>query len=150
MKTLKKLTIITLTGALLFGMTACFNHNPEERAEWMTERIASELELDENQKGKLITLRAEIMNAHRMLQDDRESSSDDIKTLVASEKMDKEAVRALFDRRHKKAEQLAGPVLDKLVDFHASLNAEQKQKIIEFMEEHKGHGPHGWGWDRHW
>lgn len=148
MKTLRNLSIIALAGTLLFGVTACFKHSPEEKAEWITDRIASKLELDETQKGKLINLKEEIMKARSELQADRESSFDEVKTMVNSEVISRDSVRALFDQKHQKVGQLADPIIDSLVDFHASLNVEQKQKVIEFMEKHKERGDHRWG--HHW
>lgn len=149
MKTLRNISIIALAGTLLLGLTGCFKHSPEEKAEWITDRVASKLELDETQKGKLVALKDEIMKARKDLQADRESSFDEVRTMVKSDVMNKDSIKALFDQKHQKMEQHADPVLDKLIDFHASLTVEQKQQIVEFMDKHQERGHRGWG-HHHW
>lgn len=137
MKTLKKISIIALAGSLIFGLSGCFKHTPEEKAEWISDKIASKLELDEAQKVKLSKLKDEIMKARSEIRADRESTFEQAKTMVNSDAMSRDAVRALFDQKHQQVGQLAGPIIDSLVDFHASLNVEQKQQIVEFMEKKK-------------
>jgi len=148
MNTFRNLSIIALAVTLLFGVSACFRHSPEQKAEWVTERITSRLELDETQKQKLDALKDEIMRARKDLQTDRESSFEQARDLVTREVLDKDAARALFDQKHQKFAVYADPVLDRLADFHASLNAPQKQQIAEFMDKHKERGEHRSG--HHW
>lgn len=140
----KKLSLIALAAVIVTGVTGCFNHTPEEKADWVTSKISDELELNETQKLKLDAVKIEALKLKKQAHQNREDRMQKFKTFVQSEYINKSEITQLFKEKTAQIETDADPILDKIIDFHASLNTEQKQKVVEFIDEHnqdRGHGP---------
>ena len=69
MKRITKFVIIGTGALLLVGtFTACHRHRePEQRAEWMMEKVSKELKLDTAQQEKLKTLSDEMLAVRKAM-----------------------------------------------------------------------------------
>lgn len=135
--------LATAIGA--FGLAGCgrqgcrHGHDPAQRAEWLTKKIASELDLNEPQKAKLDLVKQEILAHHEKGKQEREEAFRTILAQIRSKQLDTEKLQALMDRRHKHMEEIAPSVLQKIADFHASLTDEQKEKAAQKLEKLHSH-----------
>ncbi len=140
----KKMALIAITSTLLLGLVGCFNHSTADKADWISSKISNKLDLNESQEAKLNDVRDEVLIARKAMHKDRVANFSQIETMIKSDKLNKADILALFKSKTDTLELSAEPVIDKLVVFHASLNAKQKDKIAEFMNKRK-EGRHGWG-----
>ncbi len=152
-----KKTLIGLFGAsiLVGGLTACsgghyHRHGPMD-AERMSEvrgkvmaRIGGKLDLNEAQKLKLATLADKLQAQRAAFVGQAGDPRAEAQALVAGEKFDRARAQALLDDKLR-AVQAGGPeVLTAMADFYDSLNAEQQQKVRDFMQRRRGWmGRHG-------
>lgn len=152
-----KKTLIGLFGAaiLVGGLTACsgghyHRHGPmdaERMAEVrgkVLERVGSKLDLNEAQKLKLATLADKLQAQRAAFVGQAGDPRAEAQALVAGEKFDRARAQALLDGKLR-AVQAGGPeVLTAMADFYDSLNAEQQQKVRDFMQRRRGWmGRHG-------
>ncbi|MCW8930850.1 MAG: Spy/CpxP family protein refolding chaperone [Gammaproteobacteria bacterium] len=149
MSTKKKVALITITSIILVSLVGCFNHSPEDKANWVISKISDKLELNENQKTKLVEVKDEALKARAKMQKDKSSHFEQVENMIQSERLNKQEIQLLFKSKTEKLAANAEPVIDKLIDFHADLNNEQKQKIIAFIKKHEKEGK-SWRRHNHW
>ena len=131
--------------AVGLGLAACGRHgcrhahDPAQRAEWVTKKIASELDLNEAQKAKLELVKQEFLAQREKGKQEREEAFRTVLAQIRSKQLDTEKLQALFEQRHKRMGEAAPSVLKKLADFHASLSDEQKEKAAQKLEKFHSH-----------
>ncbi|WP_408096000.1 Spy/CpxP family protein refolding chaperone [Peredibacter sp. HCB2-198] len=137
---MKKYQIFSLiTGTLLvMGVaTGCKSggKGPEGRLNWITEKVTDKLDLDKDQENKLRDLVKTVQEQRKAHLDQSKSQHDELKAMILSEKLDKEAARKLMENRQAAMREGFDPVFEKLQVFHASLRPEQKKEAVELMEK---------------
>lgn len=139
------LIIVTLS-SLVLGGCGRFSHDPEERADWMMHRMTKELKLDDNQQTKLAAVKDEFMAMHKKHEAVRERHMDTLIAEIQKPALDQSVLLGLVDEHKARLDEVAPTVIAKLAEFHASLNEEQKKKIVEHLQEFKGdkHHKHHW------
>ena len=118
------------------------------RADFIVYRISSKLDLNDDQKTKLESLKTTITD---LIQARKESNSrDKAKELLSASVLDQEKALALLGERQTKTLETAPSVIAVLATFTDSLTEEQRTKLLEAMEKfgkHQGR-PFGRGFNR--
>ena len=102
----------------------------------MVERVGSKLELDAAQKQKLTVL-AEKLQAQREAMRGASGAGDprsQFKALFAGNKLDQAAATRLVDEKTTAVRNGSPEIIAAAADFFDSLNAEQQQKVRDFMD----------------
>jgi Spy/CpxP family protein refolding chaperone len=132
-KTVLAFTSVVLVLAAL-SLTSCARHwSPEERADWVTKRIAKHLDLDQQQTAKLEAVKQEMLAARAKLSKEHQALLDDAVAQIQAERLDQAKVLQLLERRQELHRQVAPQVVAKIAEFHASLTPEQKAKAVEHL-----------------
>ena len=153
MKPWIKRTFFGLAGAtiLLGGLTACGHRmhggwgegaTPEQAAEWrgkIVERVAGKLDLNADQKAKLTVL-GDKLHAQRLAVRGSTDPRADIKSLVAGSQFDRAKAQSLVQQKTEAVRTGSPELIAAFGDFYDSLNAEQQQKLREFMDRRRGWG----------
>ncbi len=144
MSNTKKFSLIALASIFIAGLAGCYNSGPEDKADWITAKISKKLDLDENQKLKLDELKNEVLNVRKETHNERDGHLKQVKEMIKGESLDKAEIKLLLTQKQEIFNKKSDIIIDKLIAFHASLKPEQKQLIINFIEERKeGHGHFG-------
>ena len=132
-----KKTILGITLALV-GLTLVIGckRTPEQRAERIAKMVAAKLDLDDSQKAKLDELKVTALEIHRQMKEKRLAEKDKVIAQVRSNNLDQKEIFDHFVQRNEFLELKAPEVIQKLAELHKSLTAEQKEKIVEFIEKH--------------
>lgn len=134
-------SLMLIVGTL--SLVSCSRHlNPEERADWVTKRIAKHLDLNQEQATKLEAVKQEVLAARSKLSREQQTLFDDVVAQIQADRLDQAKVIQLFERRQELQRQLAPQVVAKIAEFHASLTQEQKAKAVErlrHLRERTGH-----------
>ncbi len=120
---------------------------PDEKVEFVTERVTEKLELDSQQQRHFSALAgsvAEIMLAARA---DREQHLDEIGALLQEPSLNQARLLEMVQQKTQMINEKAPLVISSLAVFLDSLNAEQKQELQDFLEHRRHH--HGHGHHRH-
>ena len=130
---------ILAIGAL--AVTACGHrhHDPAQRAEWMMERVSDHLDLNEDQQAKLRAIKTEFEAGMQQYHQQRQQLFDRLAENIESPTLDKQLLMEMVETRKQAYNEIAPRIIDKVIDFHASLNAEQKKKVADKMEHFREH-----------
>lgn len=131
----KVIGLIVMTVAILGLSVSCKNKNPEQRASFIVKKIERKLDLNEKQKEKLNKIKDKILALHKEKQSTKEDFHKDVKKLLTQDRISEVEVKSLLDRKRNHIDQLLPEVLPELIDFHASLDLEQKEKMVKFVEK---------------
>ena len=131
--------LILAISALAIAACGHRHHDPAQRAEWMVERVTDRLDLNEDQQAKLRAIKTEFEVSMKKYHEQRQQLYDRLAANIESPELDKELLMEIVETRKSAYDDIAPRVVDKVIDFHASLNAEQKKKVAEKMEHFREH-----------
>ncbi len=134
-KLLIPFTIIASLGAVL--MTGCHrhHHDPEERADWLVHKVSKKLDLSDEQKLKLVAVRTELMQHYDKHRQDKSQMMDVLLSEVKKPQMDENVLMEMVNQHKTRVDEVAPAVISKLIDFHRSLNDEQKQELVQKLQK---------------
>ena len=108
---------------------------PDFASEVAIKRMADKLELDQEQLEKLRAIKSEII---AIRQEDRARQDVLINAWVTElrkPRMDAEHLRELIDEREQMIDLYAPRVMEKVIDFHASLTDKQREMLATRVEK---------------
>lgn len=122
-------------GLLSMGAVACHHGrgSPEEKVDWVGEKVADKLDLDAPQKAKLDVVKANLKEGLVEFGKTRKDARAVLREELGKETMDAaritESLRAGLDVVSRRLPSL----VESVVDLHASLGAEQKAKVRDVV-----------------
>lgn len=125
---------LVLAGALV-GAGCHRHHTPSERADWMTSKIAKHLDLDDQQKAKLMAVRDEMVAARAESQQEHKAIMEDVIAQVKSNRLDQAKLTHLMERHQAEQKRVMQRLLPKAADWHATLRPEQKAEAVEHIRK---------------
>jgi Spy/CpxP family protein refolding chaperone len=146
--TIRKRTIAIITvGTLLVGGVAACAHRihhatPEERGEWVVEKISKKLELNEAQKIKLVDLKDEVLAVRKSMRSDREQNRAEVLAMLKQPTMDRQKVNSMVQQKIDQASKHTPEVVDAIANFYDSLDDEQRAELAEHIEDKLEHYDH--------
>lgn len=141
----KIITAVVLTLGVAGGAAAYGKHrfgSPESRANYMVGYVSEELNLSSTQEQSLQELKDEIMTARVTLRGQMNSTREEVQSLISSERFDQEKALELINGKTAAIREAAPTVVAALGNFLDGLNAEQKEEIMEFIQNRAGHHRH--------
>ena len=151
MKLTKRTIIFMAGGALLVtGVIAC-NHgmhfaSPEERGEWMIQKVTKELNLNETQASRLVDVKDVLLDARKTMRYNREQGSADVIAMLNQPTFDRDKANAIVNQHIEMVDTRAPTIIDTIGNFYDSLDDAQRAELREFVEHKMEHHHHR----RHW
>lgn len=139
--------VLVLISGLGF-LSGCRHRSPEQRAEWITAKIASKLELSDVQKTELNSFKDELLKKRKELHQSRMTIHEELINQLGLEKIDQENLKEVIRKEEARLDETISLFVERLAAFHASLTPKQREKLIELVKEcerHKGKYYHYWG-----
>ena len=136
----KKVLYILLIGMLISGValfSGCRRHSQGHKAEFMVDYISEALDLNESQQAQLDQIKDELMAKAKGMHADKESLHEELVTQLRSEEIDQARVKAVIAEHREKMDEIIDLVVVRLAEFHKTLTAEQKEKLIAKIETFK-------------
>jgi len=136
----KKVLYILLIGMLISGValfSGCRRHSHGHKAEFMVDYISEALDLSESQQAQLDQIKDELMAKAKGMHADKESLHEELVTQLRSEEIDQVRVKAVIAEHREKMDEIIDLVVVRLAEFHKTLTAEQKEKLIAKIETFK-------------
>jgi protein CpxP len=143
---MKKSSIIMVVMAALAALvlTACYPHTPEQRAEYIVKRMATELNLSDVQRAQLEKIKNEFLARRDEMPKLRAETVKEANELMRSAEIDKPRLDALVDKSQAQANDMIRFVTAKFTEIHDMLTPEQREKLVKHIEEHMQQGHHHW------
>lgn len=145
---MKRVTKFSLIGAgalaIITTISGC-NHfsSPENRAEWMVDKVSSKLELNDVQQTRLRALSDEMLSSRKAMKTKLSESHEQVTALFEQTTLDQKKALGIVQLHTQTVEEQAPIMISAFANFYDSLDVEQQAKVREFMKEHKERGRHG-------
>ncbi len=130
---------LAVASALVF--TGCYR-TPEQRAEHIVKRIASELDLTDAQKAHLDRIKDEFLARRPETAKLREETVKEANALMRSPEIDKAKLNDLTVKNQAQAGDMIGFISAKFAEIHDMLTPEQREKLVSHIEKHEKSGHH--------
>lgn len=131
----KVIGMFLMTIAVMGLSVSCKHKNPEQKAEKVVKRVSKKLELNDKQKEKLDKVKVKMLAIMKDRHSTKEDFHTDVKKLLTQDKVSEVEIKSLLDRKRNHIDQILPEVLPELIDFHASLEPTQKEKLAQFVEK---------------
>ncbi len=118
---------------------------PEEKVEFVTDRVTKKLELDSQQQQNFTVLAESVAQIMLDARVSRKQHFDEISTLLQEPSLNQARLLEMVQQKTRMINEKAPLVVSSLAVFLDSLNAGQKQELQEMLEHkrrHHGHGHH--------
>lgn len=125
--------VIALIG--IGALSACHSRTPEARIDHVASKVASKLDFTADQKVLLDDIAAEIKKDFQSEKEVRLSMRNEFKSWIASSELDKAKVKETIKSKIDRMESRVDKYLDKVAVLHKTLNAEQKEELIGFLDK---------------
>jgi hypothetical protein len=136
---------VALFGIISVGAVACHRGgNPESRMAWMADKVAGKLDLNATQRSKLDVVKVRVTEALTELRSLRESSHVTLRDELAKERMDGAKVTATLQNNLDAISRRLPGIVESVIDLHASLDAEQRNEVREFVDDRMEHRKRHW------
>ncbi|MCG8488805.1 MAG: Spy/CpxP family protein refolding chaperone [Chromatiales bacterium] len=140
------ISVFAMVTMVLGGCAHRFK-TPEQRADHFVTIITKKLDLNDEQKANLNTLRDEMLAVREGLEDKRDEKRDIVQSLLAEPVLDQDKATTLINGHFNDISSQSPRIVAALANFWDSLTPKQQIKIREKVEKHsdrKGCWRHGY------
>lgn len=138
----RKIVIIASALLLVLGVIACgrmghlrfMRASHEEKARMIVERVSSELQLREDQKQFLTTLKDDIISRVKQHAPQRRQIADQVLDMIKSERLDQDKLNRLFEQAHARRTEMRRFLIGKAAEFHAILTPQQREQLASKLD----------------
>lgn len=135
-KTTTVIMIMTVMSLLIFS--GCKRHGHDnDRSTLALDYLSETLDLTEEQQTMLDRYKTEIKTKAESHKEDKDQVYAMIKTQIAADKMDLELITEEAEIHKQHMDEIMDMVIARVVEFHQTLSAEQKTKLLKKMEKFK-------------
>ena len=137
--------LIALLASSLGFFSGCRRDSHVHKAEFIVDYIVETLDLTESQQDQLNLIKDELMEKGKQMRAGHESMHEEIVAQLGSEEINQERMKTLIAERRAKMDDFIDLALARLTEFHKTLTAEQRAKLVAKIETFKKW--HGDSWD---
>jgi len=123
---------VFISGALIF--TGCRSHSHEGKAEFMVDYIAETLDLNEEQRAQLDGIKAEFIAKAEEMHAQKAAMHAEFMAELRKAEIDPENLKDLIARKRTQIDEIIDLAVVRLVEFHKTLSAEQREKLVAKVE----------------
>jgi Spy/CpxP family protein refolding chaperone len=133
-------TLIVLSLSLL-TVAGCRHRGHHGGAAFMIDYLSEALDLTEIQQAQLDEIKQEMFAKAREMHDEKRARLDEFMALIQSEQIDPAQMKALVAEHRARMDEFVDMAVDRVIVFHSTLSAEQKEKLAGKIEKfHRYHG----------
>ena len=137
--------MVTVLIAGIAGFSGCRRHGHAHKAEFMVDYITETLDLTESQQEQLNQIKDEVMAEAKEMHANKEAMHEELVAQLRSEEIDKALVRKRIAEHREKMDAIIELLVVRIAEFHRTLTAEQKEKLVAKLETFKKW--HGKRWE---
>ena len=127
---------VFISGALIF--TGCRSHSHEHKAEFMVDYVAETIDATDEQRAQLDGIKDEFVAKAKEMHAQKEAMHVALIAELRKEEISRETLNGLIDQKRAQMDEFISLAMDRLIEFHKTLSAEQKEKLaakIEYFHE---------------
>jgi hypothetical protein len=124
--------------------TGCRSHSHQGKAEFMIDYIAETLDLTDEQRGQLDGIKDEFIAKAREMHAQKEVMHAAFMAELRKEDISPENLKDLIDQKRAQMDEMIDLAVLRLVEFHKTLSAEQREKLVAKIEYFHEKHQHRW------
>ncbi len=105
----------------------------------ISKKMADRLDLTEEQRIQLKKMVSEVRAKREEGSDWKKSAKQDVINLIRQERIGQADIDRLVETHRQRMDALIAFLGDRFIRFHASLNSEQREKLVAEIEKHDSH-----------
>ena len=144
---LKKGLTIALIGVLISGaliFSGCRSHSHHGKAEFMIDYVAETLDLTDEQRVQLDGIKEEFIAKAKEMHAQKEAMHAAFMAELRKEEISRENLNSLIDQKRAQMDEFINLAMDRLAEFHKTLSAEQREKLVTKIEYFHEKHQHKW------
>ena len=126
-----------------FNKQGHWQMSPEEKVEFVTDRVTQKLELDAQQQRNFTDLAELVVQVMLDAKASKTQHIEEVKGMLHEPSFNQAAALEMIQQKTQMVNEKAPLVISSLAVFLDSLSSEQKQKMQEIFEHHRKHHRHG-------
>jgi len=134
---------IFISGALIF--TGCRSHSHQHKAEFMVDYIAETIDATDEQRAQLDGIKDEFVAKAKEMHDQKAAMHAAFMAELRKEEISPENLKDLIDQKRAQIDEFINLAMDRLIEFHKTLSAEQREKLVTKIEYY--HEKHQQKWE---
>jgi Spy/CpxP family protein refolding chaperone len=134
---------IFISGALIF--TGCRSHSHQHKAEFMVDYIAETIDATDEQRAQLDGIKDEFVAKAKEMHDQKAAMHAAFMAELRKEELSRETLNDLIDQKRAQIDEFVNLAMDRLIEFHKTLSAEQREKLVTKIEYY--HEKHQQKWE---
>jgi Spy/CpxP family protein refolding chaperone len=138
------IALIGIFASAVLVFNGCRSHSAHDKAEFMVDYIAETLDLSDTQRAQLDEIKEEFLAKAKDMHAEKEAMHTEFKAELLKAEIDQDRIKALMAQKREQMAEMMDLAVVRLADFHATLSAEQKEKLVAKLEWF--HSKH----QRHW
>ena len=115
-----------------------FGHGDGYAGTWIVQRIGKRLNLNDQQRQKLVEVQAQLMSLRESLRQFRDQNRSSFGAMLAAGKFDRSQAVQLFQAPLAGVGDRVSPVVNTVGDFYDSLDPEQKNRVRDWWDKRHG------------
>lgn len=142
----KKYIAFIVFAALTLILSGCgmFHKTPEERAEWITLKIAKKLDLNDMQKVKLATLKDQVLLSKNALKEGKKKHHQQLLAMLDSPVLERAKLSLVIDETITMVQTQKPALISAFGDFYDSLTHAQRMQVKDKIQQHHAEKKHHW------
>lgn len=145
---IKTLIVVATVAGLAATLAACGHRHkdPQQRAQWIMDKMERKLELNEAQKTKMIVVRDKMLAARADMHGEDDEKKQRMQEIIAGNTFDRSKAMTLFEEKTRAVETHGPEVINAMADFYDSLDQTQQQKLRDHLQQRmERYRDGGWG-----
>jgi Spy/CpxP family protein refolding chaperone len=134
---------VFISGALIF--TGCRSHSHQHKAEFMVDYIAETIDATDEQRAQLDGIKDEFVAKAKEMHDQKAAMHAAFMAELRKEEISPENLKDLIDQKRAQIDEFINLAMDRLIEFHKTLSAEQREKLVTKIEYY--HEKHQQKWE---
>ena len=125
--------LVTVLGFVIAGCSTHHfsNKSPEEKAQWISEKISKELDLNDSQNAKLKEIETDILTKYKEHGDTKAELWNELNKQLNSDNIDEQSLNETFAAKEKQFSEMRVLLVSKFAEFYAVLTPEQRHELSE-------------------
>jgi|MudIll2142460700_1097286.scaffolds.fasta_scaffold61890_2 Spy/CpxP family protein refolding chaperone len=129
-----EIVVVAVLPLMVFAVINGCRHERHPGAEFMVDYLAEALDLDDAQRRQVDQIRDELMAKGKELKAGHRRATEELKGLVMADTLNQERLKAIVAEHRGRMDELVDLAILRLADFHRTLSAEQKAKLVSKIE----------------
>jgi hypothetical protein len=124
------------SGVMAYGAHSAWKMSPEKKAEYVTDKMTENLELDAIQQEYLGALSGDLLEIMQEVRSNRKEHREMVQQLLSEPAMDQVKVLQMVQQKTQMVNDKAPQLIASFAGFLDSLDSAQKKELREHMGEH--------------